>query len=64
MRKIVYSSAVLIGALLVMIAIGRLPRAPTTLPGKSPNTINVQRLGETIDMKAMPQQGLPDEFYH
>jgi hypothetical protein len=64
MRKIVYSSAILVSALLAAIAIGRLPRAAITSPGRTADTIDVQKLGETIDMKAMPQQGIPDEVYH
>ena len=63
-KKFGYGSALLFGALLVTIAIGNLSRAANTSPGRTTDTIDVQTLGETIDMKALAQQVLPDEVYH
>jgi hypothetical protein len=63
-RKIAYGSAILVGALLATIVIDRLPRTAGPLPTHAADTIKVQKLGETIDMKALPQQRMPDEVYH
>jgi hypothetical protein len=64
MRKIVYGSAILVGALVTMMTIGHLPRTATTSPDKTAGTLDVRKLGETIDMKSMPLQKLLDEVYH
>lgn len=64
MRKIVYGSAILVGALLATIVIDRLPRTASTSPSLASDTINVQKLGEAVDMKALPQQRMQDEVYH
>ncbi len=63
MRKIVYGSAILIGALIATTAISHLPLAATTSPGRAAGSIDVRELGEGIDMKSMPLQKLPDDVY-
>lgn len=64
MRKIAYGSAILVAALLATIVIDRLPQMARPSPTQAADTINVQKLGEMIDMKALPQQRMPDEVYH
>jgi hypothetical protein len=62
MRYIVYG-AILAGALVFTMATGRLPRVATASHDWTNDPVDVRKLGETIDMKALPQQELPDEFY-
>jgi hypothetical protein len=62
MRYIVYG-AILAGALVFTIATGRLPRIATTSHDRTNDTVDVLKLGETIDMKGLPQRDLPDEVY-
>lgn len=64
MRKIAYGSVILVAALLATIVIDRLPQMARPSPTHAADTINVQKLGEMIDMKALPQQRMPDEVYH
>jgi hypothetical protein len=62
MSYIVYR-AILAGALVFTMATGRLPRVATASHDRTNDPVDVLKLGETIDMKALPQQELPDEVY-
>jgi hypothetical protein len=69
MRYIVYGVILLAGVLAATVATGRLPRMATashdgTAVDAAINaTVDVPKLRETIDMKALPRQQLPDEVY-
>jgi translation initiation factor 2 gamma subunit (eIF-2gamma) len=63
MRRIVYGSAILAGALLVAIALEHLPRVATTSHDMTASTIDVLKLQQVIDAKILPRQELPDEVY-
>jgi hypothetical protein len=60
MRYIVYGAIL---AVVFAIATGRLPRVATASHDRTNDTMDVLKLGETIDMKALPQRDLPDEVY-
>jgi hypothetical protein len=62
MRYIVYG-AILAGALVLTIATGRLPKVATASHDGPDDTIDVLKLEETIDMRALPRRDLPDEVY-
>jgi hypothetical protein len=62
MRYIVYG-AILAGALILTISTGRLPQVATASHVRTNDTVDVGKLGETIDMKALPRRDLPDEVY-
>jgi hypothetical protein len=62
MRYIVYG-AILAGALVFTIATGYLPQVATASHNDANDTVNVLKLGETVDMKALPRQEIPDEVY-
>ena len=63
MRNIVYGAAVMAGIFLVAIAVGRSPRTATASHDNSSETVNVLKLGETMNTKALPRQEIPPEVY-
>ncbi len=63
MRRIVYGTAILAGALLVAIALEHLPRVATASHDRTAGTVDVLELYKVIDMKTLPRQDLPDEVY-
>ena len=69
MRYIVYGVILLAGVLAATVATGRLPRmAVASHDGAAVDaainaTVDVPKLRETIYMKALPRQQLPDEVY-
>jgi hypothetical protein len=63
MRYIIYGSAILAAMLVVTIATGHLPRVATASSDETNGTVDVLKLEETIDAKALPQQEIPDEAY-
>jgi hypothetical protein len=63
MRNIVYGAAVVAGIFLVAIAIGHLPRTATASHDNSSETVNVLKLGGTVNTKALPRQEIPPEVY-
>jgi hypothetical protein len=63
MRYIVYGSAILAALLIATIASGHLPRVATASNTQGDDTMNVRSMEETIDMKVLPRQELPDEIY-
>jgi hypothetical protein len=69
MRYMVYGVILLAGVLAATIATGRLPRIATasqdgtSVDAANNATVDVPKLRETIDMKALPRQQLPDEVY-
>ena len=69
MRYIVYGSLILAVLLVATMATGQLPRMATAShDGSSVDiannaTVDVPKLRETIDMKALPQRQLHDEVY-
>jgi hypothetical protein len=69
MRYIVYGVILLAGVLAATVATGRLPRMAaashdgTAVDAAINATVDVPKLRETIDMKALPRQQLPDEVY-
>ena len=62
MRYIV-GAAILAAVVAVAIGTGRLPRIATASHNDANDTVNVLKLGETVDMKALPRQEIPDEVY-
>jgi hypothetical protein len=60
MRYIIYGSAILAAMLVVTIATSHLPRVATASSDET-GTVDVLKLEETIDAKALPQQEIPDE---
>ena len=69
MRYLVYGSVILACLLVATMATGRLPRIATashdgtSVDAANNATVDVPKLRETIDMKALPQRQLPDEVY-
>jgi len=63
MRYIVYESAILAAMLVVTIATSHLPRVATASSDETNGTVDVFKLEEAIDAKALPQQEIPDEAY-
>jgi hypothetical protein len=63
MRYIIYASAILAAMLVVTIASGHLPRVATASSDETNDIVNVLKLEETIDAKALPRQEIPDEVY-
>jgi len=69
MRYIVYGVILLAGVLAATVATGHLPRMAvashdgTAVDAAINATVDVPKLRETIDMKALPRQQLPDEVY-
>jgi hypothetical protein len=61
MRTIAYGSAILAALLAVTVAAARLSRIASVLPDET--TVNVLKLEQTNDAKALPRQDLPDEVY-
>jgi hypothetical protein len=49
--------------LVVTIATSHLPRVATASSDETNSTVDVFKLEETIDAKALPQQEIPDEAY-
>jgi hypothetical protein len=62
MRYIV-GAAILAAVVAFAIGTGRLPRIATASHNDADDTANVLKLGETVDMKALPRQEIPDEVY-
>jgi len=62
MRYIV-GATILAAVVAVAIGTGRLPRIATASHNDANDTVNVLKLGETVDMKALPRQEIPDEVY-
>ena len=62
MRYIV-GATILTAVVAVAIGTGRLPRIATASHNDANDTVNVLKLGETVDMKALPRQEIPDEVY-
>jgi hypothetical protein len=61
MRYVVCGAVILACLLVATLATGRLPRVATATVNVSNNaTVDVPKLRQTIDMKALPQQQLPD----
>jgi len=63
MRYIIFGSAILAAMLVATIATGRLPREATASNDETKRTVNVLKLEETTDAKALPRQEIPDEVY-
>ncbi len=63
MRTIIYGSAIFAAMLAVTIAISHLPRVATAASDEANGTVDVFKLEQTIDAKALPQQEIPDEVY-
>jgi len=63
MRTIFYGTAILAGALLVASVNGHLPRMATASHDNASGTMDVLKLEETIDTKALPRQEIPPEVY-
>jgi hypothetical protein len=53
----------LAGALVFTIATGQLPRGATASHDQTNDTVDVLKLGEAMDMKALPRQEIPNEVY-
>jgi hypothetical protein len=63
MRYIIFGSAILAAMLVATIATGHLPREGTASNDETKRTVNVLKLEETTDAKALPRQEIPDEVY-
>jgi len=63
MRYIIFGSAILAATLVATIATGHLPREATASNDETSRTVNVLKLEETTDAKALPRQEIPDEVY-
>ena len=62
MRYIIFGSAILAAMLVATIATGHLPREAAS-NDEANRTVNVLKLEETTDAKALPRQEIPDEVY-
>jgi hypothetical protein len=60
---IAYGSAILVALLAVTVAAAHFPRGATAVPDETPNMVDVSRVEQTIDAKALPRQDLSDEIY-
>jgi hypothetical protein len=63
LNYIAYGSAILVALLAVTVAAAHLPRGASALQDETHNTVDVIRVEQTIDAKALPRQELPDEVY-
>jgi hypothetical protein len=63
LNYIAYASAILVALLAVTVAAAHLPRDASAVQDETHNTVDMIRLEQTIDAKALPQQELPDEVY-
>lgn len=63
MRRIVFGSAILAGALLVAIALEHLPSVATASHDRTAGAVDVLKLQQAIDTNILPRQELPDEVY-
>ena len=63
MRYIIFGSAILAAMLVATIATGHLPRVATASNDETSHTVNVLKLEETMDAKALPGQEIADEVY-
>ena len=63
MRYIIFGSAILAALLVATIASGHLPRVATASNDETNRTVNVLKLEETTDAKALPRQEISDEVY-
>jgi hypothetical protein len=63
MRTIIYGTAIFAATLAVTIATSHLPRVATASSDQANGTVDVPMLEQTIDMKSLPQQEIPDEVY-
>ena len=60
---VAYGSAILVALLAVTVAAAHLPRGASAVQDETNNTVDVIKLEQTIDAKALPRQELPDEVY-
>jgi hypothetical protein len=63
LNYIAYGSAILVALLAVTVAAAHLPRGASAVQDETHNTVDVIRVEQTIDAKALPRQELPDEAY-
>ena len=63
LNYIAYGSAILAVLLAVTVAAAHLPRVESALQDETNNTMDVTKLEQTIDAKALLRQELPDEVY-
>jgi len=63
MRYIIFGSAILAAVLVATIATGHLPQVATASNDETNRTVNVLKLEETTDAKALPRQEISDEVY-
>jgi hypothetical protein len=63
LNYIAYGSVILIALLAVTVAAAYLPRGASALQDETHNPVDVIRVEQTIDAKALPRQELPDEVY-
>jgi hypothetical protein len=63
MRYLIFGSAILAAMLVATIATGHLPRVATASNDETNRTVNVLKLEEATDAKALPRQEIPDEVY-
>jgi hypothetical protein len=63
LNYIAYASAILVALLAVTVAAAHLPRGASAVQDETHNTMDVTRVEQTIDAKALPRQELPDEVY-
>jgi len=54
---------ILIALLAVTVAAAHLPRGASALRDETHNMVDVIRVEQTIDAKALPRQELPDQVY-
>ena len=60
---IAYGSAILVGLLAVTVAAAHFPRGASAVQDETNNKVDVIRVEQTIDAKALPRQDLSDEVY-
>jgi hypothetical protein len=63
LNYIAYGSAILVALLAVTVAAAHFPRGATAVQNATHNMVDVSRVEQTIDAKALPRQELPDEIY-
>jgi hypothetical protein len=63
LNYIAYGSAIVVALFAVTVGAAHLPRVASALQDKTNNTLDLIKLEQTIDAKALPRQDLPDEIY-
>jgi|GraSoiStandDraft_44_1057316.scaffolds.fasta_scaffold4130606_1 hypothetical protein len=63
MRYLIYGLAILVAMLAAKMTAGHLPRGATASPYETGNAVDVLKLEQTINAKALPRRDLPDEVY-